>query len=119
MSNYLAKNFYKNLPHFFHYLGIYVVGDLIVLLPFIVVFFPLVYLFRGLEGLVISWCLYMGIRHMFEVVYWLLQQFGDKSYRPATPFKQLKNNDVYILHQLLNTVYAVIYLSILIFILIS
>lgn len=117
MQDYLAKNFYKNLPHFFHYLGIYVVGDLVVLLPFILIFFPLVYFFRGLEDVGITWCIYMGIRHFFEIIYWLLQQFGDKSYRPASPFKNLKNNDIYIIHQLLNTVYAVVYFSLLVFLL--
>ena len=116
---YFEKNFYTNLPSPFHYIGIYVVGDLIVLIPFILIFFPLIFLWKGLWGLGVSWTLFMGVRHMFEVIYWFLQQFGNKEYRPGFPTKRFGNNEVYIIHQLLNMVYGLVYLTIFVFLVID
>jgi hypothetical protein len=104
----IAEKFYTNI-FILNPFGIYVLGDAIVLIPFIFIFFPTVYFFFGLKYLVISWCIYMGLRHFIEIVYWLLQQFGDKTYRPPFIFEEFQNEDIYIIYQLMSTVWTVVY----------
>ena len=45
--------------------------------------------------------IFISIRNMGEIVYWLLQQFGPKTYRPNDfGLKDLDNNAIYIIYQL-------------------
>jgi len=99
------------------YVGIYVLGDAFVLVPFLIIFLPIMYLVRGWWGVAITWCVYMFIRNFIEIIYWLFQQFGDKSYRPPFQFKKFDNNQLYIIYQLLNTVHCTIYAVLLILLL--
>lgn len=119
LNNYFAKNFYTNVPSIFHWVGIFVIGDIYVLAPFILVFFPIVFVIKGLWGLAVAWCLYMGMRNFIEIIYWLFHQFGDKSYRPPFQSKKFGNNDVYIIYQLMNTTHSVVYFTILIFLIVD
>jgi len=44
--------------------------------------------------------LFVAIRQLGEMIYWLLQQFGDKKYRPYDfGLQKLDNNAIYILYQ--------------------
>lgn len=113
----LSRNFYKDMG-ILRYIGIYVLGDALVLVPFLIIFLPIVYILFDLKAVGIAWCVYMSVRNFIEIIYWLFQQFGEKSFRPFFPFKEFKNNDVYIIYQLLNTVHAVIYLTLLILLLV-
>jgi hypothetical protein len=99
------------------FIGIYVLGDAFILVPFLVIFLPIIYLIKGWWGVGVAWCVYMSVRNFIEIIYWLFQQFSDRSYRPGFPFKDYDNNKVYIVFQLLNTVHAVVYMVLLIFLL--
>ncbi|HEX9804241.1 MAG TPA: hypothetical protein VGA67_01015 [Candidatus Dojkabacteria bacterium] len=114
MINFFQKHFYRNMG-IARFLGIYVLGDAIVIVPFLIIFLPLTFLFQGWYGVAIGWSLYMGVRHFIEIFYWLFQQFVPDGHRPGFPFKQFGNKDVFIIHQVLNTVYSVAYFTILIF----
>ena len=44
--------------------------------------------------------MYIVVRQSGELIYWLLQQFSHKKYRPYDfGFKNLNNNAIYILYQ--------------------
>ena len=114
--SFFSKYFYKDMG-LFRYVGVYVFGDAYILAPFLIISLPVMYFLAGWFGVGVFWCVFMIIRNFIEIIYWLFQQFGDKSFRPPFPMKSLDNNQVYILYQLLNTVHTVIYVVILIFLL--
>ncbi|CAN5188060.1 hypothetical protein BH09PAT2_BH09PAT2_08980 [soil metagenome] len=73
-------------------------GDLIVLLPFLVLILC-IGLF-SIRFMLIVFGVYVAIRELGELIFWLLQQFGHKNYRPHDfGFKQIDNNAIYILYQ--------------------
>lgn len=91
----------------------YVRGDLLILVPFVVLLFPLVFFSWRLA--VLFFLLFFSLRHLGEMIYWLLKQMGDKEYRPPDAgFKKLGNEAIYILYQLISLVKTVIYLGLLI-----
>lgn len=50
-----------------------------------------------------------GLRYLVEIFYWLGQQFGAKTYRPEDfGLKQLDNNAIYIIYQLISMAMVVI-----------
>lgn len=98
-----ADKFYEDTPQLW-LLGIYVWGDGLVLLPFwIISVYVLTYLsfINQIRFLLI----FLGIRSAYEVIYWLLQQFGHQNYRP--PFlrkiKWLDAHQAAILYQLFHS----------------
>lgn len=91
------KEFYTTPPWYLRKLGIYVKGDIIHIIPLL-----LVIILTGIfdwRFMLILVGLYIGFRGIGEMVYWLLQQFGDKKYRPKTKHANLTNNAVYIIYQ--------------------
>src|SRR3989338_5662560 len=108
--------FYTEVSIPFRFLQIYVSGDAIILIPFII-FILLTGIF-SLKWMLVIFCLYLVFRFLGEMIYWLLQQFGDKKYRPYDfGFKSLDNNGVYILYQLSSLVWLVISCGMLLFLL--
>lgn len=108
--------FFTDTNKFYKILQIYVRGDAIVLLPFIVLIF-IIGLF-SLKWMVLLFCLFLMFRSLGEMIYWLLQQFGDKKYRPYDyGFKKLDNNAIYIIYQLTALVTLVLSSGLVIFIL--
>lgn len=117
MIKYFAKNFYRDMG-LLRFIGIYVLGDALVLVPFLLIFLPLMYFLAGGIGVGVAWCVYMIFRNFIEIIYWLFHQFSDKKeFRPEFPFKEFGNNEIYIIYQLLNTIHTIIYAVLLIFIL--
>ena len=95
----LSDSWFFADPHpLLRILLIYVKGDAIVLIPIWIVI-----LITGLlswQFMLLEIGLLLTLRGIGEMVYWLLQQFGDHQYRPYSLFKNLNNNGVYILYQL-------------------
>lgn len=97
---------------------IFVKGDMIVLIPLFCLIL-LSYLI-SLKFMLIMIGVYIAARHFFEVIYWLLQQFGDHKYRPYDyGLKNLDNNAIYILYQLLATAQFIIGIGIIAYVLLN
>lgn len=92
---------------------VFIKGDVIILLPLfvLIIITGFIHLKLGLIAL----GLYVSLRFLGEMIYWLLQQFGPKTYRPFDfGFKQLDNNAIYILYQLIGLAWIVIGLTFII-----
>jgi hypothetical protein len=91
-------------------MGVYVWGDALIFIPFHIIIF--IYSLFSLKFALLVWSIFFSIRSLGEVMYWLLQQFSDRSYRPYDfGFTKLDNNAIYILYQTLMTVYATVSLT--------
>ena len=101
------KRFFTNCPSYINKFGVYVWGDAIVFIPFhlIVFLFSLI----SLRFALLIWAIFFSIRSLGEIMFWFLQQFSDRSYRPDDfGFCKLDNNAIYILYQTLMTVQATV-----------
>lgn len=91
--------FFTEAPLPLKLLQIYVRGDAIILLPFIIML--LFVGFFSLQWMGILFSLFFAFRFLGEMIFWLLQQFGDRKYRPFDyGFKNLDNNAIYVIYQL-------------------
>ncbi len=107
------KKFFTDCPSYFKMIGIYVWGDSFIFIPFhiIIFIFSLISLPFGL----LIWSIFFSIRSLGEVLYWFLQQFGDRTYRPHDfGFKHIDNHAVYIFYQTIMTVHATVAITALI-----
>ncbi|QQS43563.1 hypothetical protein IPM65_05430 [Candidatus Roizmanbacteria bacterium] len=92
------KWFYTEMPWWGKILLIYVRGDLFMIFPLLLVIL-IIGLFSFRYAL-LSFGLLIVVRQSGELVYWLLQQFGDRKYRPSDfGFSNLDNSAIYILYQ--------------------
>lgn len=104
--------FYSDTKLLSKALLIYVKGDGIVFVPFYV-FLAVFYLFNQYLAIKI-FISFFTVRALGEMIYWLFQQFGDKSYRPYDfGLKDLNNNAIYILYQIIGCVLCGIGLALL------
>ena len=92
------KWFYSKPNLFLRQLHIYVKGDALVIIPIWI--FILVTGFFSWKFMLLEIGVFLTLRGLGEMIYWLLQQFGEKEYRPSTSHKKLGNNAIYILYQL-------------------
>ncbi|MEI7578491.1 MAG: hypothetical protein WCJ58_00450 [bacterium] len=90
--------FYSEPGKFLRFFHIYVKGDAPVILPLIGLM--LLTAILSWRFAILEWGIFLSLRGFGEMIYWLLQQFGPKSYRPGTSLKNLSNNSIYILYQL-------------------
>ncbi|MFA9288493.1 MAG: hypothetical protein ACEQSA_01285 [Weeksellaceae bacterium] len=112
------KWFYTNLSPVFKVFLIFVKGDIIFLLPAVLVILAVG--FFSLKWMSILLSLYYSVRFAGEVMYWFLQQFGSRSYRPYDfGFTKIDNNAVYILYQTFTSMGLVASLGILIYLLLT
>ena len=110
--------FYTEAPFPLRLLQIYVLGDAIVLLPFTLLLLSIG--FFSLKWMLLLFFFFLTFRFLGEMMYWFLQQFGDKKYWPNDfGFKKLDNNAVYILYQLISLVFLVFSTGFVAFILLS
>jgi hypothetical protein len=90
--------FYSPAPFWMRFFLIFINGDIFFLLPVSVILLLLFFIQvkLGLLGVV----LYVMVREGAEIIYWFLQQFGTKTYRPYDfGLTKLDNNAIYILYQ--------------------
>ena len=94
---------------------VYVKGDAIVLIPLsIAILLTSLY---SIKLAISAYLIYLSFRGLGEMIYWLLQQFGKKTYRPDDfGFKNLSNDAIYIIYQTLALANIVIGISLLLFI---
>ncbi|MFH1826848.1 MAG: hypothetical protein ABH812_00230 [bacterium] len=77
---------------------VFVKGDLLLLLPLL--FAILLLGFFSTRLMLVLLGSYIAVRYFTEIIYWLLQQFGSRQYRPYDfGFKKLKNEAIYIIYQ--------------------
>ncbi len=97
--------FYTEMPWWVKLFLIYVRGDLIALLP--VVLGIIIVGFFSMKWMFISMGIYIAVRQAGEMVFWMLQQFSNRRYRPYDfGMKSLDNNAIYILYQTLAIVWV-------------
>lgn len=113
-SNITNTWFFRGTPLVFTLFQMYIWGDVLVLLPFI---FGI-----GFVGLFSQWWmlallfLLISFRALGEMIYWLLQQFGPRSYRPYDfGCTKLDNHAIYILYQLISLTWLVVGVGVLIY----
>jgi hypothetical protein len=110
--------FFTEVTFPLRFLQIYVRGDAIVLIPFTVLLL-IIGLF-SIKWMFLLFGIFLIFRFFGEMIYWFLQQFGDRKYRPNDfGFKKLDNNAIYILYQLSSLVLLVMSTGLVIFILLS
>lgn len=102
--------FYSNPYPLLRLFTVYVKGDMLIVLPlFIAIGFVG---FFSVRFMVLLYAIFYSIRGFGEMMYWFMQQFGVKKYRPYDfGFKNLSNDAVYIFYQLLSLASTVIALG--------
>lgn len=99
--------FFDRPNTFWRYLLVFVKGDSLVIVPFF--FIILVFGFLSLEFMLVMVGLYIAIRSLGEMIFWMFQQFGPRTYRPYDfGLVKLDNHAIYIIYQLLGLVGAVL-----------
>ena len=114
VKNVTNASFYCELPAWCKACSIFIRGDLIVLVPLLIVILSIGFFSLRFMCMVLG--VYIAVRELGEMIYWLLQQFGDRKYRPYDwGFKNLDNNAVYILYQTAALAGTVVGISIVFF----
>jgi hypothetical protein len=100
------KWFFTELPAGFKAFFIFIRGDLIVLLPLLVLILLLA--FFSIKFMVLMIGVYIAVRQAGEMIYWFSHQFYERKYRPYDyGFKKLDNHAIYILYQTLAVFWTV------------
>ncbi len=108
--------FYRSPNVIWRYLLVFVNGDSLIIAPFLGII--LLFGFLSLEFMGIMLGLFVAIRSIGEMFYWMFQQFGPRTYRPYDfGLIRLDNNAIYIVYQLLGLVGAVIGISLVLLLL--
>jgi hypothetical protein len=90
--------FFSDLHPFIKFFLMFIKGDMIVLLPFLIIILLLG--FFSMKFMVIMLGIYIAVRYFGELIYWLFQQFNERKFRPYDfGFKNLDNHAIYILYQ--------------------
>lgn len=97
-GDFTDKWFYSRPNWLLRQLHIYIKGDALVIIPIWI--FIVITGFFSWEFMLLEIGVFLSLRGSGEMIYWLLQQFGEKNYRPSTSHKKLGNDAVYILYQL-------------------
>lgn len=112
----INKWFYSNAPVLAKFLLVYVKGDALVIVPLLIAL-----LFVGFFNIklgIIALLVFVAIRQIGEMVYWIARQFSEKTYRPNDfGLTKLDTNAIYILYQLFAIVSASIAITLLIYVL--
>lgn len=91
------KWFFTDLPTWCKVFLVFIKGD-ILLAPLLIAI--LLAGFFSLKLMLILLGSYVAVRFFGEMIYWLLQQFGDKKYRPGDfGMERLDNHALYIVYQ--------------------
>lgn len=92
--------FFTELPPPLKALSFFIRGDLLVLLPLLIVI--LLFGFVSFRFMVMMLGVYITVRNTGEMIYWFSHQFNARKYRPHDwGFKKLDNHAIYIIYQTL------------------
>jgi hypothetical protein len=98
-----TKWFFTELPNQYRFFLFFVRGDLIILLPFLILILLLT--FFSIKFMVVMLGVFIAVRYFGEMIYWFAHQFYKHEYRPHDMgFKKLDNHAVYILYQTMSIV---------------
>lgn len=102
-SKKVTSTWFYSRPHpLLRVVTVYVKGDMIVILPTLLLI-ALVGIF-SIRFMLLLFGIFYSLRGAGEMVYWFSHQFWEKKYRPDDfGFKNLNNDAIYILYQLLST----------------
>jgi len=99
--------FYSNPHPLLRLLTVYVKGDMIILIPFVVLIGCVG--FFSFKVMCLMYAVFYSLRSIGEMQYWISQQFGPKTYRPDdVAFKKVSNDAIYILYQLIALITATV-----------
>lgn len=105
--------FFTELSFPLRFFLIFIRGDAIILVPFVLFTFAVG--FFSIKWMLLLFGVYFACRFLGEMIYWLLQQFGDRKYRPHDfGLKKLDNNALYVLYQLCSLVGMVLGITLVI-----
>lgn len=108
--------FFTHTPPILRLFEIYIRGDILILSPFLILIL-IVGLF-SVRFMFLVYAIFFTVRHFGEMIYWLLKQFSDKSYRPHDlGFENLSNEGIYVIYQLKALVKITVGISAIIFLL--
>lgn len=109
--------FFSDVSYLHKVMQIFVRGDNIIIAPCLLVLLLLFFSNKTLA--IITFLVFITLRQLGEMIYWLLQQFGNTGYRPYDfGFKELSNKAIYVIYQLGSLVLASLSISLLIYFLI-
>ena len=101
------KWFFTQTHPFLKIFQIYVKGDMIILVPFLILIFLIGFISLKLMFFILL--IYFTLRQFGEIIYWFLQQFSGRTHRPYHfGLKNLSNNAVYIIYQLISFFWVVV-----------
>lgn len=111
MRHHLTNHrFFSSPPWPLKVVGIYIWGDALVVVPLWALFLTLLSQDATLGTLAIT--IYYAVRGLGEMIYWIHQQFGSRTYRPYDfGFSRLDTHAIYIIYQLLGLAQVVIALT--------
>lgn len=111
-----TKWFFTEVHPLLKVLGIFVKGDALALAPYLVLTFVVLLLNLKLGLIMIA--IYYGVRGLGEMIYWLLQQFGPKAYRPYDyGLTSVSNEGIYVIYQLTSTLQVILSITVSIYLL--
>ena len=110
-----SGSFYQD-THWLSFLGIYVWGDALILAPFWLLSAGLFLFFSQVE-VIRYFLLFLVVRSLYEVLYWITHQVAKKDYRPPLfrSIKWLGANEAAILYQLLHMCLVILGVAALIY----
>lgn len=96
-----SKWFYSKPYPLLRLLTVYVKGDMLIIIP-ILIAIGCIGLF-SIRFMCLMYAIFYSLRGLGEMIYWFSHQFWTKKYRPDDfGFKNLNNDAIYILYQLLS-----------------
>lgn len=108
--------FFSEPPALLKHLSIFVKGDALVMVPFLIILVML--LIISLRFGLVVFGIFFATRGLGEMIYWLLQQFGPKTYRPWDyGLKNLNNEGVYIIYQLTSMIHVIVGVTLVFYVL--
>lgn len=104
----ISNNWFYSNPHpLLRILTIYVKGDMLIIIPGLIMIGVLG--FFSLKFMFLIYGIFFSLRGLGEMIYWFSHQFWMKQYRPDDfGFKKLSNDAIYILYQLISTLTTVL-----------
>jgi len=110
------KWFYSNPPLWMQSLTVFVKGDMIAILPFLLL--VLLVGVWSIRFMLLIYAVFITFRSLGEMLFWFHQQFYDFKYRPFDyGLNKLDNKAIYILYQIITMNLAVIGASAVLYIL--
>ena len=113
-------NFWSLLPSWLTWLnGAFIIGDMLILSLFFFIAALILFYVNDVRYTFLTYLVFMLVRNAGEIVYWLNYQFASTHPHPvrnqfAFLTGELKEDHIYILYQLMNQVWVVVWIILLV-----